>query len=362
MEQATPATSMSGGVGGRALPDGKKLIPGVVTHHTKWSSIRAGRAAAGPARQRRRQGATSSPGPTADLRRERSSTGCHPETQWAKLDALAEGARIASKELWGAAATGLASPATARRRPPAASAAERLEDVGGLVVEFSQTAQPAACRLVDVVLAGGRHRVLVPGLGGADDVSDLGHGAGTAARLRERSRPQEPDASPQAVERLADRLVPGAVEQDVVEVVLRRQHLLDVGAPMLGEPLDLPERSAQLLDLVIGGAADEPAAGERLERGSHLVQVGRLLGGGHDDDRALLGNRRHQSLGGELAQHLADRGPRDARLLDQLALDQPLAGLQAEIEDRLTQHVEHLLAKRRGHPADPHRQIAVTTT
>jgi hypothetical protein len=27
----------------------------------------------------------------------------HPEIQWAKLQSLAEGARIASRELWGAA-------------------------------------------------------------------------------------------------------------------------------------------------------------------------------------------------------------------------------------------------------------------
>ena len=42
-----------------------------------------------------------------------------------------------------------------------------------------------------------------------------------------------------------------------------------------------------------------------------------------------------------------------AGLLDQLALDQALARLEAEIEDRLPQHIEHLLAQRRGHPADP---------
>jgi hypothetical protein len=29
----------------------------------------------------------------------------HPEIQWAKLAALAEGARIATRELWGAKAT-----------------------------------------------------------------------------------------------------------------------------------------------------------------------------------------------------------------------------------------------------------------
>ena len=30
---------------------------------------------------------------------------------------------------------------------------------------------------------------------------------------------------------------------------------------------------------------------------------------GRPDDRALLGDRRHQAFGRELAQHLADRGP-----------------------------------------------------
>jgi len=28
---------------------------------------------------------------------------CHPSVQWAKLEALVEGARMASKELWGTA-------------------------------------------------------------------------------------------------------------------------------------------------------------------------------------------------------------------------------------------------------------------
>ena len=323
-----------------ALPEGKKLIPGVVTHHTnvvehpELVAQRLVRLANVVGRDNVLAGTDCGFAQGAFIHR------VHAEIQWAKLASLAQGARLATQELWGAEAPGR----VARGRAP--------PDHG----------EAAAGRLVDVVLARGRHGILVAGLGTADDLANLGHGAGTAVGLRERGGPQQPDAGPQAVKRLTDRPVPGALEQDVVEVILRRQHLLDAGVPPLGEPLDLPEGSAQPFDLTVGGVAYEPAAGERLERGSHLVEVSRLLGGGHDHDRALLGNRGHQPLGGELAQHLANGGPRDAGLLDQLAFDQALAGLEAEIEDRLTQHIEHLLAQRRGHPADSHRQVPGITT
>src|SRR5690606_11488828 len=61
---------------------------------------------------------------------------------------------------------------------------------------------------------------------------------------------------------------------------------------------------------------------------------------------------RDQALHRELAQHLADRGPGDPELLDQLALHEPLPGLEAEPEDRVPDERDDLLAQGRGHTTD----------
>jgi 5-methyltetrahydropteroyltriglutamate--homocysteine methyltransferase len=86
------------------LPDGKVLIPGVVTHHTnvvEHPELVAQRLV----RLARIVGPESVMGGTdcgfaqgAFLRR------VHPSIQWAKLEALAEGARLATKQLQGVAA------------------------------------------------------------------------------------------------------------------------------------------------------------------------------------------------------------------------------------------------------------------
>jgi 5-methyltetrahydropteroyltriglutamate--homocysteine methyltransferase len=86
------------------LPDGKKLIPGIVTHHTnvvehpelvaqrlvRLAKVVGGENVIGGTDCGFAQGAL--------IHR------VHEEIQWAKLSALVEGARIASKELWGARA------------------------------------------------------------------------------------------------------------------------------------------------------------------------------------------------------------------------------------------------------------------
>ena len=83
------------------LPEGKKLIPGVVTHHTnvvehpelvaqrlvRLANVVGGR--------------TCSPAPTAASPRARSSSACTPRSSGPSSQALAEGARLASRELWG---------------------------------------------------------------------------------------------------------------------------------------------------------------------------------------------------------------------------------------------------------------------
>jgi 5-methyltetrahydropteroyltriglutamate--homocysteine methyltransferase len=87
-----------------ALPEGKKLIPGVVTHHTnvvehpELVAQRLVRLANVVGRDNVLAGTDCGFAQGAFIHR------VHPEIQWAKLAALAEGARIASRELWGAAA------------------------------------------------------------------------------------------------------------------------------------------------------------------------------------------------------------------------------------------------------------------
>ncbi len=86
------------------LPDGKKLIPGVVTHHTsvvehpELVAQRLTRLAAVVGRENVLAGTDCGFAQGSFIHR------VHPEIQWAKLAALAEGARLASRELWGAGA------------------------------------------------------------------------------------------------------------------------------------------------------------------------------------------------------------------------------------------------------------------
>jgi 5-methyltetrahydropteroyltriglutamate--homocysteine methyltransferase len=84
------------------LPDGKKLIPGVVTHHTNvvehpdLVAQRLVRLANVVGRDNVIGGTDCGFAQGSFMRR------VHAEVQWAKLASLAEGARIASRELWGA--------------------------------------------------------------------------------------------------------------------------------------------------------------------------------------------------------------------------------------------------------------------
>jgi 5-methyltetrahydropteroyltriglutamate--homocysteine methyltransferase len=86
------------------LPDDKVLVPGVVTHHTnvvehpELVAQRLVRLAAVVGRDRVMGGTDCGFAQGAFMHR------VHEEVQWAKLAALVEGARIASRELWGAKA------------------------------------------------------------------------------------------------------------------------------------------------------------------------------------------------------------------------------------------------------------------
>jgi 5-methyltetrahydropteroyltriglutamate--homocysteine methyltransferase len=86
-----------------SLPPGKKLIPGVVTHHTnvvehpELVAQRLIRLANVVGRENVLAGTDCGFAQGSFIQR------VHPEIQWAKLAALADGARIASRELWGPA-------------------------------------------------------------------------------------------------------------------------------------------------------------------------------------------------------------------------------------------------------------------
>jgi 5-methyltetrahydropteroyltriglutamate--homocysteine methyltransferase len=83
-----------------ALPDDKVLVPGVVTHHTnvvehpELVADRLVRLAEVVGRERVMGGTDCGFAQSAGVRR------VHPSIQWAKLAALAEGARLATERLW----------------------------------------------------------------------------------------------------------------------------------------------------------------------------------------------------------------------------------------------------------------------
>ena len=85
------------------LPPDKILIPGVVTHHTtsvehpRLVADRLVRFAGILGRERVIAGTDCGFAQLESIRR------VHPQVMWAKLEALAEGARLASRELWGRA-------------------------------------------------------------------------------------------------------------------------------------------------------------------------------------------------------------------------------------------------------------------
>jgi 5-methyltetrahydropteroyltriglutamate--homocysteine methyltransferase len=82
------------------LPEGKILIPGIVTHstnvveHPELVAWRIKNFASVVGRENVIAGTDCGFAQSYNIVR------CHPSVQWAKLESLAEGARLASKELW----------------------------------------------------------------------------------------------------------------------------------------------------------------------------------------------------------------------------------------------------------------------
>lgn len=102
IEAANPRHEWEWEVWERAkLPDGKTLIPGVITHHTttvehpRLVAQRLERFARILGRENVIGGADCGFAQTSHIRR------THPEVVWAKFASLAEGARLASERVWG---------------------------------------------------------------------------------------------------------------------------------------------------------------------------------------------------------------------------------------------------------------------
>ena len=82
------------------LPDGKAVIPGMITHssniveHPELIAERIGRFAQAVGRENVIAGADCGFASFA------ATCEVHPSVVWVKLQALAEGARLASKQLW----------------------------------------------------------------------------------------------------------------------------------------------------------------------------------------------------------------------------------------------------------------------
>jgi 5-methyltetrahydropteroyltriglutamate--homocysteine methyltransferase len=111
------------------LPKGAVLIPGVVSHatnvveHPELIKERIVRLAKLVGRE------NVIAGTDCGFAQQPTHQRVHPSIQWAKLQALAEGARLASKELWGtgrkAAKKKSAKKAVARKAAPKKSAAKK---------------------------------------------------------------------------------------------------------------------------------------------------------------------------------------------------------------------------------------------
>jgi len=101
------------------LPAGKILIPGVITHHT--TTVEHPRLVADRivrlAKIVGRENVIA--GTDCGFAQQPFYQRVHPTIQWAKLQSLAEGARLASKELWGGRKKAAKKKAAPKRRAKA---------------------------------------------------------------------------------------------------------------------------------------------------------------------------------------------------------------------------------------------------
>ena len=134
-----------------------------------------------------------------------------------------------------------------------------------------------------------------------------------------------------------------AATSAVVDRVVGAGDLAPGRAPSQREALQALRR------LVHGGGQAAVAAlqGEvrrlALERQAQREELGQLVARQHGHARAAVGLDAHEALDLQLAQGGAQRVAGDLVGLDQLALDQPLAGLEVAVEDALAQDGRQLV-------------------
>jgi hypothetical protein len=107
--------------------------------------------------------------------------------------------------------------------------------------------------------------------------------------------------------------------------------------------VDRREPAAQLGALGRPGALGEGAPGRCLKHLAHLAKGERVGLGDRGVDRPALGHHRHQSLGLQLPQRLADDRATDAVPVAERALHQPLTGGEVRRDDRRAEQLHHLL-------------------
>ena len=142
----------------------------------------------------------------------------------------------------------------------------------------------------------------------------------------------------------------------VVEEVLQLDHRQRVGG-VAGrhDPRDVLRSGAQRSDLRLDGVLQRTTA-RRATRARRAPRTSSAASSAVGDPSTaprcgMVGGPGRRAGGAP-----RDRGAQDADLLDELALDEPLARLETVLDDRLAQQVEDLLPQGRGDPLDAERQ------
>ena len=171
----------------------------------------------------------------------------------------------------------------------------------------------------------------------SEDAAQQGGGAQLPCprRALRRQVPQPGDARLQHLDDLPGDGIAAAGKQDGVEGAVG----VDVGGAVaiarggFGTRDGFPERR----DLGVGCAGYELARHCRFQRGPHLVDLARLVGGERGDGEDAAAAAHDEALGFQRLQSGADRGAAGAEFSNEIALDEARAGAEAQRQDRLAQ-------------------------
>lgn len=124
-------------------------------------------------------------------------------------------------------------------------------------------------------------------------------------------------------------------EQDLVEVRGSLQHA--ARRSRCKSRLDRVVGGLQVFDVALGSHLRGPPRRLGLQQGPDFVNLRCLADIGPDHCRPLLRQRLDQAFRFEVAQHLAHYRATDAKEIAQCPLDKPFTGLEAEVQDRVTE-------------------------